>query len=195
MLMLGLVAVGTLAANGAARLRFAALAFFGVALAAQLIAGPATSVWQATLSATAALVCAAILFIAARDGRYGEEPGWRLWVATIVAAGTTAAAFAFLRTTSGEDVHLTPLGEDPSGLIRQAAAFWLLSSGVAILLTARGAVRGSLGALLMLTGTQILVLLVPGPQLALALMLAWLQVVVALAGAFLILNERALRET
>jgi len=195
MLMLGLVAVGTLAANGAARLRFAALAFFGVALAAQLIAGPATSVWQATLSATAALVCAAILFIAARDGRYGEEPGWRLWVATIVAAGTTAAAFAFLRTTSGEDVRLTPLGEDPSGLIRQAAAFWLLSSGVAILLTARGAVRGSLGALLMLTGTQILVLLVPGPQLALALMLAWLQVVVALAGAFLILNERALRET
>ena len=195
MLMLGLVAVGTLAANGAARLRFAALAFFGVALAAQLIAGPATSVWQATLSATAALVCAAILFIAARDGRYGEEPGWRLWVATIVAAGTTAAAFAFLRTTSGEDVHLTPLGEDPSGLIRQAAAFWLLSSGVAILLTARGAVRGSLGALLMLTGTQILVMLVPGPQLALALMLAWLQVVVALAGAFLILNERALRET
>jgi len=195
MLMLGLVAVGTLAANGAARLRFAALAFFGVALAAQLIAGPATSVWQATLSATAALVCAAILFIAARDGRYGEEPGWRLWVATIVAAGTTAAAFAFLRTTSGEDVHLTPLGEDPSGLIRQAAAFWLLSSGVAILLTARGAVRGSLGALLMLTGTQILVLLVPGPQLALALLLAWLQVVVALAGAFLILNERALRET
>ena len=195
MLMLGLVAVGTLAANGAARLRYTALAFFGVALAAQLIAGPATSVWQATLSVTAALVSAAILFVAARDGRYGEEPGWRLWVATIVAAGTTAAAFAFLRTTSGEDVHLSPLGEDTNGIIRQAAAFWLLSSGIAILLTARGAVRGSLGALLMLTGTQILVLLVPGPQLALALMLTWLQVVVALAGAFLVLNERSLRET
>jgi len=194
MLMLGLIAVGTLAANGAARLRYMALAFFGVALAAQLITGPGVTVWQAGLTATAALVSTVILFIAARDGRYGEEAGWRLWIATIVAAGTTAAAFSFLRTTSGEDVHLSPIGEDPSGVIRQAAAFWLLSSGVAILLTARGAVRGSLGALLMLTGTQVLVLLVPGPQLALTLMLAWLEVVVALAGAFLIVNERALRE-
>ena len=55
--------------------------------------------------------------------------------------------------------------------------------------------RWSLGALLMLTGTQLLVELVPGPQFAFTLMLAWLQVVVALAGAFLILNERAVRET
>jgi hypothetical protein len=78
---------------------------------------------------------------------------------------------------------------------QEAAAFWLLSSGVAILLTARGAVRGSLGALLMITGTQLLVRLVPGPQFAYTLMLAWLQVVVALAGAFLIVNERAVRET
>src|SRR5436309_2151896 len=176
MLMLGLVAVATLAANGAQHLRYMALAFLGVAIAAHLMAGPDISVWQAALSLAAALVTTAILFIAARDGRFGEDPGWRLWVATIVAATTTAAAFAFLRTASGEDVHVSVLGADPSGVTQQAAAFWLLSSGVAILLTARGAVRGSLGALLMLTGTQLLVQLVPGPQFALygALILALL---------------------
>ena len=34
----------------------------------------------------------------------------------------------------------------------------------------------------------------PGPHLALTLLLSWLQVVVALAGAFLIVNQRAARE-
>jgi hypothetical protein len=46
----------------------------------------------------------------------------------------------------------------------------------------------------MLTGTQLLVRMVPGPELALTLLLSWLQVVVALAGAFLIVNQRAARE-
>lgn len=195
MLMLGLVAVATLAANGARQLRYTAVAFLGVALAAHLLTGPAVSLSQVAISACAAVVSAAVLFIAARDRKYGEDPGWRLWIATVVAASTTAAAFAFLRTTSTEEVRITLLGEDPSGVTREAAAFWLLSSGVAILLTARGAVRGSLGALLMLTGTQLLVQFVPGPQLAFTLLLSWLQVVMALAGAFLILNERAVRET
>ena len=195
MLALGLVAIGTLAANGARQLRFTALAFFGVALASQLLGGPSIALSQTGPTATAALVAAAVLYVAARDRRYGEDPGWRLWLATIVAATTTAAAFAFLRTTANEEVRITLLGEDPSGVTQEAAAFWLLSSGVAILLTARGAVRGSLGALLMITGTQLLVRLVPGPQFAYTLMLAWLQVVVALAGAFLIVNERAVRET
>ena len=194
MLMLGLVAVATLAANGARKLRYMAIAFLGVALAAHLLNGPSLSLAQVGITATAAIVTAGILFIAARDGSFGEDPGWRLWIATVVAASATAAAFAFLRTTSNEEVRITLLGEDPSGVTQQAAAFWLLSSGIAILLTARGAVRGSLGALLMLTGTQLLVALVPGPQLAYTLMLSWLQVVVALAGAFLILNERAARE-
>jgi len=194
MLALGLVAIGTLAANGARQLRFTALAFFGVALATLLLEGPSLAVSQAGPTATAALVAAAVLYIAARDRRYGEDPGWRLWLATVVAAITTAAAFAFLRTTANEEVRITLIGEDPSGVTQEAAAFWLLSSGVAILLTARGAVRGSLGALLMITGTQLLVRLVPGPQFAYTLMLAWLQVVVALAGAFLIVNERAVRE-
>jgi hypothetical protein len=194
MLMLGLVAIATLAANGARQLRYMAIAFLGVALTAHLLAGPAITVAQIGVTASAAVVTTAILFIAARDGAFGEDPGWRLWLATVVAASATAAAFAFLRTTSSEDVRITLIGEDPSGITHEAAAFWLLSSGVAILLTAQGAVRGTLGALLMLTGTELLVTLVPGPQLAFTLLLSWLQIVVALAGAFLIVNERAVRE-
>ena len=194
MLMLGLVAIATLAANGARQLRYMAIAFLGVALTAHLLAGPAITIAQISVTACAAIVTAAILFIAARDGTFGEDPGWRLWLATVVAASATAAAFAFLRTTSNEDVRITLIGEDPSGVTHEAAAFWLLSSGIAILLTAQGAVRGTLGALLMLTGTELLVTLVPGPQLAYTLLLSWLQIVVALAGAFLIVNERAVRE-
>ena len=192
--MLILISVATLAANGARQLRYTAVAYLGVALAAHLLGGPSASIAQLTLSATAALVSAVVLYVAARDRRFGEDPGWRLWIATVVAASTTAAAFAFLRTTATQEVRITLLGEDPSGVTQQAAAFWLLSSGIAILLTARGAVRGSLGALLMLTGTQLLVQLAPGPQLAYTLLLSWLQVVVALCGAFLVLNERAIRE-
>ena len=195
MLMLALVAIATLAANGARQLRYTAIAFLGVALAAHLLGGPSLSLAQVAITGTAAFATAGILFIAARDGGFGEDPGWRLWIATVVAASATAGAFAFLRTTTNEEVRITLLGDDPSGVTHEAAAFWLLSSGIAILLTARGAVRGSLGALLMLTGTQLLVMLVPGPQLAYTLLLSWLQVVVALAGAFLILNERAARET
>ena len=194
MLMLSLVALATLAANGARQLRFTAIAFLGVSLAAHLLSGPESSVSEVAVTACAALVSAAVLYIAARDRRFGEDPGWRLWIATVVAASATAAAFAFLRTTATEDVRLTVLGNDPSGVTQEAAAFWLLSSGIAILLTARGAVRGSLGALLMLTGAQLLVELAPGPQMAFTLLLSWLQVVVALCGAFLILNERAVRE-
>ena len=194
MLMLSLVALATLAANGARQLRFTAVAFLGVSLAAHLLGGPESSVAEVAVTACAALVSAAVLFIAARDRGFGEDPGWRLWIATVVAASATAAAFAFLRTTATEDVRLTLLGNDPSGVSQEAAAFWLLSSGIAILLTARGAVRGSLGALLMLTGAQLLVELAPGPQMAFTLLLSWLQVVVALCGAFLILNERAVRE-
>lgn len=194
MLLLALVAVTTLAANSARQLRYTAVAFFGVALAAHLIDDGNLAAPQIMVSACSALVASTILFVAARDGRFGEDPGWRLWVATIVAAATTAVAFAFLRPETGDEISTNFLGPDPSGVTTEVAAFWLLSSGIAILLTARGAVRGSLGALLMLTGTQLLIRLVPGPHLALTLMLSWLQIVVALAGAFLIVNQRAARE-
>lgn len=195
MLMLGLIAVATLAANAAGRLRYTAIAFFAVALAAHLVGLPALSLSYLLVTGCAAIVSSVVLYVAARDQRYGEDPGWRLWLATVVAASVTAATFAFLRTSSNEEVRITLIGEDPSGITQEAAAFWLLASGVAILLTARSAVRGSLGALLMLTGTQLLVQLVPGPQLGYTLLLSWLQVVVALCGAFLILNERAVRES
>ena len=194
MLLLAIVAVTTLAANSARQLRYMAVAFFAVALSAHLIDDGSLTAAQIIVSACAALVASAILFVAARDQRFGEDPGWRLWIATIVAAVTTAAAFAFLRPETGDEINTNLLGPDPSGVTTEVAAFWLLSSGIAILLTARGAVRGSLGALLMLTGTQLLVALVPGPHLALTLLLSWLQVVVALAGAFLIVNQRAARE-
>jgi len=193
-LLLALVAVATLAANSASRLRFIAIAFLAISIAAHLFSGPSTSLPQLAVSTTAALVSAAVLFVAARDARYGEDPGWRLWLSTVVAAAATVAAFATLRTTATTDVQLALLGEDPSGITQQAAAFWLISSGIAILVTARGAVRGSLGALLMLTGSQLFVGLAPGPQLAFTLLLSWLEVVVALSGAFLVINERALRE-
>src|SRR5438093_1546489 len=194
MLLLAIVAITTLAANSARQLRYTAVAFFAVALAAHLIDDGTLAAAQVLVSAAAALVASAILFVAARDRRFGEDPGWRLWIATIVAAATTAAAFAFLRPQTGDEINTNLLGPDPSGVTTDVAAFWLLSSGIAILLTARGAVRGSLGALLMLTGTQLLVQQVPGPHLALTLLLSWLQVVVALAGAFRIVNQRAARE-
>lgn len=194
MLLLAIVAVTTLAANSARQLRYMAVAFFGVALAAHLIDDGSLSVSQVVVSACAALVASTVLFVAAGDQRFGEDPGWRLWIATIVAAATTAAAFAYLRPATGDEINTDLFGPDPSGVTTEVAAFWLLSSGIAILLTARGAVRGSLGALLMLTGTQLLVGMVPGPDLALTLLLSWLQVVVALAGAFLIVNQRAARE-
>src|SRR5262249_59392218 len=95
--MLGLVAIATLAANSARQLRFTAIAFLGVSLAAHLMNGPDSSVAQVALSACAALVSAAVLYVAARDRRYGEDPGWRLWLATIVAAAAPAPAFSLLR--------------------------------------------------------------------------------------------------
>src|SRR5256885_1219200 len=134
------------------------------------------------------------LYVAARDRTYGEDPGWRLWLATIVAAAATAACFATLRTASSETVTVPLIGEDPSGVTAQVAAFWLISSGVAILVTAQTPVRGSLGALLMITGVELLVRLLTVPQLGLSLLLGWVEVVIALAGGFLIVNERVVRE-
>lgn len=195
MILLGVVTLATLAANGARQLRYAAAAFFVVSLIANTIASSTTTIVQVAVSALAGLVAAAILYLAARDSTYGEEPGWRLWLATVVAAAATPAAFSSFRTVVGEGAQLPLFGLDTSGITAQVTGFWLLSSGVAILLTARSAVRMSVGALLMITGVQLLVKVAAGPDVALTVMLSWLEVVVALAGAFLIVNERAVRET
>lgn len=194
MALLAAVALTTLVANGAAQLRRTAVAFLGVSLVANAIAAGVTTLPQLAVITSAGLVASAILFIAARDGEYGEDPGWRLWAATLIAAIATPAAFVSFRTITSEVTELPLLAADVGNVIVQVAAFWLLSSGTAILVTARGAVRASLGALLMVTGVQLLIRIAPGPQLALTIGVAWLEVVIALTGAFLIVNERAVRE-
>ena len=194
MIALGIVALATLAANGSRQLRYSAFALLGVSLAANAVSAGQLSIWEVAVEGCGALVAFGVLYIAARDRTYGEDPGWRLWVATVVAAAATAACFATLRTASSDVVTVPLIGEDPSGVTAQVAAFWLISSGVAILVTSRTPVRASLGALLMVTGVQLLVRLLNVPQLGLTLLLAWIQAVIALAGAFLIVNERVVRE-
>jgi hypothetical protein len=191
---LGIVALATLAANGSRQLRYSAFALLGVSLAANAVSAGQLSIWEVAVEGCGALVAFGVLYVAARDRTYGEDPGWRLWVATVVAAAATAACFATLRTASSDVVTVPLIGEDPSGVTAQVAAFWLISSGVAILVTSRTPVRASLGALLMVTGVQLLVRLLNVPQLGLTLLLAWIQAVIALAGAFLIVNERVVRE-
>ncbi len=194
MALLAAVALTTLLANGAARLRPTALAFLAVSVSANVIAAGATTVAQLGVLGAAGLAAAGILFVAARDGDYGEDPGWRLWVATLIATIATPAAFASFRTIETGVPAPGLFTSDASNVTVEVAAFWLLSSGTAILVTARSAVRTSLGALLMLTGVQLLIRLAPGPQLELTIGVAWVEVVVALTGAFLIVNERAVRE-
>lgn len=194
MVLLAGVAIATLLANAASRLRTSALAFLAVSVIANAIAAGATTRGQVAVLVAAGIAASGILFVAARDGRYGEEAGWRLWAATLIAAVATPAAFASFRTVSPDVPDLPLLGADAGNVVVQVAAFWLLSSGTAILVTARSAVRTSLGALLMLTGVQLLIRLAPGPQLELTIAVAWVEVVVALTGAFLIVNERAVRE-
>ncbi len=195
MIPLGIVALATLAANGSRQLRYSAVALLGVSLAANVVTAGQLTVSQLAVEGCGALVACGILYVAARDRTYGEDPGWRLWLATIVAAAATAACFATLRTASSETVSVPLIGEDPSGVTAQVAAFWLISSGVAILVTARTPVRGSLGAILMITGVELLVRLLTVPQLGLSLLLGWVEVVIALAGGFLIVNERVVRES
>ena len=190
MVYLGLIAVTTLIANGATRLRLIALAFVGVAAVSTLIASSTASLPQTALTATAGVAAAGILFVAARDMTYGEDPGWRLWLGTFTAAIVTPIAYASFRTITGDAADL-PLLQDGSGVIAEVSGVWLLSSGVAVMLTARSAVRASLAALLLVTGVQLLARLIPEAHLALTLALAWLEVVVALTGAFLIVSERA----
>lgn len=190
MILLGLIALTTLIANGATRLRVIAIAFIGVAAVASFIASASTSAAQVAVDASAGVAAAGILFVAARDRDYGEDPGWRLWLGTFTAAIVTPIAYASFRTIAGEATPL-PLLLDGSGIVAEISGVWLLSSGVAVMLTARSAVRVSLAALLLVTGVQLLVRLVDEPQLVITLALAWLEVIIALTGAFLVVNERA----
>lgn len=193
MIYLALIALTTLAANGARRLRHIAVAVAAVTIIATLIGASVATPSEISVTGCAGLVAAGILFVAARDAGYGEDPGWRLWAATFVAAIVTPVAYASFRTIGGDAGPISPF-DAPSSVTVEVAGIWLLSSGTAILLTARTAIRASLASLLMVTGVQLLVRLTPDARLGLTLMLAWLELVIALAGAFLIVNERAVRE-
>lgn len=193
MIYLALIALTTLAANGARQLRHIAVGIAAVSVTATVIAASVATPSELAVSGCAGLVAAGILFVAARDGSYGEDPGWRLWAATFVAAIVTPVAYASFRTVGGDTASIA-LFDSPSAVIIEVAGIWLLSSGTAILLTARTAVRVSLAALLMISGVQLLVRLTPDARLGLTLVLAWLEIVIALAGAFLVVNERAVRE-
>lgn len=171
-----------------------AAAFLLTSLAATAVAASATTRGQLAVMIAAALASAGILFVAARDGRYGEEPGWRLWAATLIATIATPIAFGSFRPIFEEPPAIPPLAADTGNVVLFVSAFWLLSSGVSILVTAQRAVRTTLGALLMLTGVQLFMRAAPAAQLELTIAVAWLEVTVALAGAFLVVNERALRE-
>lgn len=193
MVYLGLIALTTLLANAMTRLRLIAVAFVGVAIVAASIASASASPAQVAVTGSAGLAAAGILYVAARDQSYGEDPGWRLWLGTFTAAIVTPIAYASFRTIAGGTAPL-PLFQDGSGVIAEVAGVWLLSSGAAILLTARSAVRVSLAALLLITGVQLLARIAPEPQLATTLALGSLEVVIALAGAYLIVNERAVQD-
>jgi len=193
MIYLALIALTTLAANGARRLRQIAVAIAAVTIIATLIGASVATPSEIAVTGCAGLVAAGILFIAARDAGYGEDPGWRLWAATFVAAIVTPVAYASFRTIGGDTGPISPF-DGPSSVTVEVAGIWLLSSGTAILLTARTAIRASLASLLMINGVQLLVRLTPDARLGSTLTLAWLELVIALAGAFLVVNERAVRE-
>ena len=194
MIQLAAVAITVLAENGASRLRRIAGAFFLVALAADWVAASSVPLSLLIVTACSGTVAATILYIAARDDRYGEDPAWRLWMATIVAAVATATAYAWFRGIVLEESVPSLFSFESSGVTTMVGAFWLVSSGIAILLSARTPIRGTLVALLMTSGIQLLLRLHGGPYLSLMLLAAWLQVIVALAGSFLIVNERAMRD-
>lgn len=193
MIYLALIALTTLGANGARRLRHIAAAIAVVTMTATLIGASAATPSEIAVTGCAGLVSAGILFVAARDATYGEDPGWRLWLATFVAAIVTPVAYASFRTIGGETGPISPF-DGASTVTIEVAGIWLLSSGTAILLTARTAVRASLASLLLINGVQLLIRLTPDARLGLTLLLAWVELVIALAGAFLIVNERAVRE-
>lgn len=193
MIFLALIALTTLATNGARQLRQIAVGVAAVTVTATAIGASAATGSEIAVTGCAGLAAAGALFVAARDRSYGEEPGWRLWAATFVAAIVTPVAYASFRTVGGDAAGVAPL-DGASGVIIEVAGIWLLSSGTAILLTARTAVRVSLAAVLLVNGVQLLVRITPDARLGLTLVLAWLELVVALAGAFLIVNERAVRE-
>lgn len=181
MIPAAVVVAATLWVLAARRLRLATLGLLGQFVAANALSAQLAPRYELALLGAAALAATVILYVAARDNDFGEDPGWRLWPAMALAA--VAATLAFRVFASPEvDPYL------------QLSAFWLLASGLGVLLTARTPVRSVLGALLMLSGTDLVLRFEPGARLGLTVVFAWVELLLALIGAFLIVNQRALEE-
>ena len=163
------------------QLRLASLALLAVFAASNALVGGQTPRSEILLSLAAALAAAATLYLAAGDASFGEEPGWRVWPAIAMSAIVTVLAF---RVFVSRDLNA----------YLQLSAFWLLALGLTILIVARGPVRAVVGSLLMLTGTLAVVRFEPGAHLATSIGFAWVEVVLALVGAYLITSERRLAE-
>lgn len=161
------------------RLRLATLGLLAQFAAANALSAGLAPRVEVTLLGAAGLAAVVILYLAARDNAFGEEPGWRVWTAIGIALVATTLAFGVFKS-SEVDLYL------------QLAAFWLVSVGLGILLAARTPVRVVLGALLMFSGTQLALRFEPGPHLGLTVAFSWVEVLLTLVGAFLIINRRAL---
>jgi hypothetical protein len=175
------IVVSTLWVMSTRQLRFAALGLLAQFAAANALSSGAVPRNVVMLLGVAALAAVVTIYVAARDSRYGEDPGWRVWPGMAIAAVATVLAFAVF---SSPEVNR----------FLQVSAFWLLCAGMSVLLTARTAVRMVIGALLMLSGTQLVLRFEPGAQIGVNLIFAWVELLLALAGAFLVINQRALEE-
>ena len=163
------------------QLRLVAIGLLAVFVASNALLSGQTPRAEIVLSVSAALAAAATLYLASRDASFGEEPGWRVWPAILISAITATLAY-FVFFSTDVDRYL------------QFSAFWLLAIGLGILIAARGPVRAVVGSLLMLTGTLEVVRFEPGPHLATSIAFAWLYIVLALVGAYLIALQRTVEE-
>lgn len=163
------------------QLRLSSLGLIAVFAASNALLLGQTPRAEITLSGAAALAAAVTLYLAAGDASFGEEPGWRVWPAIAISAIVTVLAYR---------VYLSP-EVDP---YLQLSAFWLLAIGLGILIAARGPVRAVIGSLLMLAGTLDVVRFAPGPHLATSIAFAWVEVVLTLAGAYLITVQRTVEQ-
>jgi hypothetical protein len=177
----GVVVFASLFVLATRQLRLASVGLIAVFAAGNALVIGQTPRAEITLSGAAALAAAAVLYLAAGDASFGEEPGWRVWPAIAISAITTTLAYRLFFSRE-VDPYL------------QLSAFWLLAIGLGILVAARGPVRAVVGSLLMLTGTLDVVRFQPGPHLATSVGFAWLEVVLTLVGAYLIVLQRTVEE-
>lgn len=175
------IVVSTLWILASRRLRLAILGLLAQFAAANALSATLVPRNELMLLGAAALASSATLYVVAQDNAFGEDPGWRIWPAIGLSAAGTALAFRVFASPEVEPYL-------------QLSAFWLLASGLGILFTARTAVRLALGALVMLTGTELVLRFDGEAHLGLTVVFAWTEVVLTLVGAFLVVNQRALEE-